>query len=317
MAELNCPACKKKLKKTDTVCPECKYDTSYYIRRMLTEKETVEKGLNTDLKGVLMCLLAMASGAANSAFYYYDCPNHVGPALLILLMFAGIAYAFEREHMLFWYFCDFALLLCLCFDDDLYLLSVIVVIVFVILRMLVFNQYFKAPEGVKYDKNSRFVKKQIILKYASRVMLILCLGISVKCIWNFKQAEDRYWANWMALQRYSYTPSYTTSSSTKTNRKECNESGCHNEATSDRGYCKSHTCTYSGCDAHRTEGSTLCWTHATGWTPSKSSGSKTKNRDSYDAGYEDVWLNGDYDDDRYRRDWDYALGVDDALDEFD
>ena len=39
--------------------------------------------------------------------------------------------------------------------------------------------------------------------------------------------------------------------------------------------------------------------------------------DSYDKGYEDVYENGDYDDDLYNRDDDYADGVDDAMDELD
>lgn len=50
---------------------------------------------------------------------------------------------------------------------------------------------------------------------------------------------------------------------------------------------------------------------------SSSSSSKKKINSSYDKGYNDVYDNGDYDDDRYRSDWDYSLGVDDALDDDD
>ncbi len=50
---------------------------------------------------------------------------------------------------------------------------------------------------------------------------------------------------------------------------------------------------------------------------SSGSGSRKNYYDSYDEGYEDIWLNDDYDDDRYRRDSDYAAGVDDAMDEFE
>ncbi len=56
----------------------------------------------------------------------------------------------------------------------------------------------------------------------------------------------------------------------------------------------------------------------------ESSGSSSSGRSSsddwmhsYDEGYEDVWENDDYDHDRYNRDWEYMLGVDDALDEMD
>lgn len=45
--------------------------------------------------------------------------------------------------------------------------------------------------------------------------------------------------------------------------------------------------------------------------------SKSRGYDSYDAGYDDVYDNDDYDWDRYYRDSDYADGVDDAMDELD
>lgn len=36
---------------------------------------------------------------------------------------------------------------------------------------------------------------------------------------------------------------------------------------------------------------------------------------SYDDGYDDVYMEGDYDEDRYNRDSDYADGVDDAIED--
>ena len=48
----------------------------------------------------------------------------------------------------------------------------------------------------------------------------------------------------------------------------------------------------------------------------KSANKPTYNSyDSYDDGYDDVYMDGDYDYDRYDRDSDYADGVDDAMDE--
>ena len=44
---------------------------------------------------------------------------------------------------------------------------------------------------------------------------------------------------------------------------------------------------------------------------------KSNTYDSYDDGYDDIYMDGDYDYDRYDRDSDYADGVDDAMDEFD
>ncbi|MBQ7174774.1 MAG: hypothetical protein IJR62_04850 [Lachnospiraceae bacterium] len=53
---------------------------------------------------------------------------------------------------------------------------------------------------------------------------------------------------------------------------------------------------------------------SSGSSSGKSSG-KTSSYDSYDDGYDDVYYNEDYDIDRYNSDWDYMLGVDDALDD--
>lgn len=52
-------------------------------------------------------------------------------------------------------------------------------------------------------------------------------------------------------------------------------------------------------------------------TSTKPTYSTKKTHDTYDEGYEDVWLDGEPDWDRYESDPDYALGVDDAMDEFD
>lgn len=50
---------------------------------------------------------------------------------------------------------------------------------------------------------------------------------------------------------------------------------------------------------------------------SKSSGSIDMDGglDSYDAGYEDVYINDEFDEYRYEHDYDYALGVDDAMED--
>ncbi len=51
-------------------------------------------------------------------------------------------------------------------------------------------------------------------------------------------------------------------------------------------------------------------------TTQKSSSSKSYTYNSYDDGYDDIYMDGDYDYDRYDSDSDYADGVDDAMDEF-
>ena len=48
-----------------------------------------------------------------------------------------------------------------------------------------------------------------------------------------------------------------------------------------------------------------------------SKSSKSYKRDTYDDGYEAVYDDDDYDMDRYHKDDDYALGVDDAMDDLE
>lgn len=48
----------------------------------------------------------------------------------------------------------------------------------------------------------------------------------------------------------------------------------------------------------------------------KSTTTKKSTYDSYDDGYDDIYMDGDYDYDRYESDSDYADGVDDAMDEY-
>ena len=49
--------------------------------------------------------------------------------------------------------------------------------------------------------------------------------------------------------------------------------------------------------------------------PKKKNSSGKRTYDSYDDGYDDIYMDGDYDYDRYDSDSDYADGVDDAMDE--
>ena len=52
-------------------------------------------------------------------------------------------------------------------------------------------------------------------------------------------------------------------------------------------------------------------------TSSSSNNKKYNSNNSYDDGYDDVYMDDDYDWDRYWEDDDYASGVDDALEDMD
>lgn len=118
---------------------------------------------------------------------------------------------------------------------------------------------------------------------------------------------------------------------------KCIYTGCKNDAVHNYWYCRSHECATYGCHHRKSDGSSYCYDHKPSKKSSSYSSSKTSSKstyssnkksnsssnkkssgwDSYDKGYEDVWLDDDYDWDRYQSDSDYADGVDDAMEDWD
>ena len=126
---------------------------------------------------------------------------------------------------------------------------------------------------------------------------------------------------------------------------KCIKAGCDNKQASNSSYCYLHK-SYTGGSSYRgasysnkssgggsgsvgtPSGSysgesrsntttSSSYSSETKKTTSTSISKKSSNYDSYDDGYDDIYMDGDYDYDRYNSDSDYADGVDDAMDEFD
>ena len=111
---------------------------------------------------------------------------------------------------------------------------------------------------------------------------------------------------------------------------KCIKSGCDNKQATNSSYCYLHK-PYSGSSSshsnssysNKSSSSSSSSSHnnkSTAGSNASSYNSSTKKSntyDSYDDGYDDIYMDGDYDYDRYDRDSDYADGVDDAMDEFD
>ena len=110
---------------------------------------------------------------------------------------------------------------------------------------------------------------------------------------------------------------------------KCIKSGCDNKQATNSSYCYLHK-PYSGSSSshsnssysNKSTSSSSSSSHnnkSTAGSNASSYNSSTKKSntyDSYDDGYDDIYMDGDYDYDRYDRDSDYADGVDDAMDEF-
>ena len=111
---------------------------------------------------------------------------------------------------------------------------------------------------------------------------------------------------------------------------KCIKSGCDNKQATNSSYCYLHK-PYTGSSSSHSNSSYSNKSSSSSSSSSNnnkstagsnassynSSTKKSNTYDSYDDGYDDIYMDGDYDYERYDRDSDYADGVDDAMDEFD
>ena len=123
---------------------------------------------------------------------------------------------------------------------------------------------------------------------------------------------------------------------------KCINTGCDNKQASGSSYCYLHKPYTGSSSSHSsssysnnsssstskgstsTSGSNSSYSNKSNTTNNSSYSSGTKKStttkkstyDSYDDGYDDIYMDGDYDYDRYGSDSDYADGVDDEMDEF-
>lgn len=117
------------------------------------------------------------------------------------------------------------------------------------------------------------------------------------------------------------------------NRPKCIADGCDLDAMEDSYYCYDHEPvakpsksttkkTYGSASKsvdNNREKSDSVTNNATSAKPysNKNSSKKSTYQDTYDEGCDDIYMDGDYDYDRYSSDDDYARGVDDAMDDED
>lgn len=111
---------------------------------------------------------------------------------------------------------------------------------------------------------------------------------------------------------------------------KCIKSGCDNKQATNSSYCYLHK-PYTGSSSSHSNSSYSNKSSSNSYSSShnnkstagsnassyNSSTKKSNTYDSYDDGYDDIYMDGDYDYERYDMDSDYADGVDDAMDEFD
>lgn len=133
---------------------------------------------------------------------------------------------------------------------------------------------------------------------------------------------------------------YIIGSAVDGSRPKCIKSGCNNDRAPESMYCYLHkssgNSTYKDSYSGTTRGTTVSTTEVTtrqagetttvttreepttrAWKDNVSykNNSSSNPYKSYDDGYDDVYMDGEYDDDIYNSDSDYADGVDDAIED--
>ena len=116
---------------------------------------------------------------------------------------------------------------------------------------------------------------------------------------------------------------YVIASIGEASEPKCIKAGCDNKQASGSSYCYLHK-SYTGSSSSSSHNNkSTAGSNASSYNSSTkksstgtSSSKKSNTYDSYDDGYDDIYMDGDYDYDRYDRDSDYADGVDDAMDEY-
>ena len=132
---------------------------------------------------------------------------------------------------------------------------------------------------------------------------------------------------------------YIIGAISETSEPKCIKSDCDNKQATNSSYCYLHK-PYTGSSSSHSSSSysnkstssssssshnnkSTAGSNASSYSSTKksstgtSSSKKSNTYNSYDDGYDDIYMDGDYDYDRYDRDSDYADGVDDAMDEFE
>ncbi len=137
---------------------------------------------------------------------------------------------------------------------------------------------------------------------------VIMWGIFFVVLWRTNTSEPRYvesdWDN-VREDDSSYDDAYEYSGSSS-NSSGSNSLGNSNSSGS----------SLSGGDSKSTDDSSnSALSTPKSFSGSTKSYSELHGWDSYDEGYDDIYMGGYYDEDRYDSDDDYASGVDDAMDD--
>ena len=175
-------------------------------------------------------------------------------------------------------------------------------------------------QGIYMKKNSNPFPKAFIL-----IVIVFCIVEIVDMVHESKTCIMKgcdYYRMGESKYCYIHQSSRKKSTSSGTSSYGNQSSGSSSSSASSKSSSKSSSSSSTGTSGSSSKSSTGSSSYSkkstSGNQSSYSSGTKkSSSYKSYDDGYDDIYMDGDYDDERYRTDQDYADGVDDAMDEFD
>lgn len=151
-----------------------------------------------------------------------------------------------------------------------------------------------------------------IIAFAVIICILAFIGAILeastpKCIKSGCNNERASGSSYCYLHKTYPKSNYSSSAKTKSSSSGSNYTSKSSGSSSDGSYESKGSGSSSGSKNYSSKKS----------SSSSSSSSKRKYYNSYDDGYDDIYENDDYDEDRYRTDPDYASGVDDAMEDVD
>ena len=162
----------------------------------------------------------------------------------------------------------------------------------------------------------------VILIGIAGILSLFGVGANPKCARYDCDREVSNEGDYCFMHKYRYNTNKSYNS--KTNSSSGTDSGSiSSSTTSGSSYNSSSSSTTSGGSYNSSSSSTTSgnsYNSSSSSSSSKkpsSSSNKYNTLNSYDNGYDDVYMDDDFDWDRYREDDDYANGVDDAIEDME
>ena len=177
------------------------------------------------------------------------------------------------------------------------------------------NENISKDSFFKRNKNRILYGVAIVLPCLSIIILIA----GKPSTWFEKAPADSYSKNAAssASGNTSTSSTSTSSGSSSSSSSSTSTSGTKKSTVNVNGAASKSNSSAKSNSSSTSKSSSSSKSSGSGSSSSKSKSNARKAAENYDAGYNAIYEDDDYSQSRYNRDKDYAMGVDDAMDDLD